>query len=191
MNRKKALKGILGIVTLGLSSGVLYEVLKSADSIPVEQLPQKRELVAELAELIIPRTDTPGAKDAGVADFIIKMIIRNTDAKAQKTFLAGLSSLEHYAYNNYHKQFVDCNNNEKSGVLKHFEDKGSYQVDILNKVRKKLFGPPFFYQLRDLTVQGYCTSLVGATKGMAYDYIPVTYEACIPLKANQKAWATK
>jgi len=191
MNRKTALKGILGVVTLGLSSGVLYELLKSGHSIPVELLPKKRELIAELTELIIPRTDTPGAKDAKVEDFIIKMITENTDTKAQKSFLEGLSSLEQYAYTNYHKQFVDCKNVEKNDVLKHFEDKGNYSLEILNKVRKKLFGPPFFYQLRDLTVQGYCTSLLGATKGMAYDYIPVTYEACIPLRKNQEAWATK
>ena len=191
MNRKTALKGILGVVTLGVSSGVLYEFLKSDGGIPIELLSQKRELIAALADVIIPRTDTPGAKDAKVHDFIIKMITENTERKAQKSFLAGLSSLEHYSYTHYHKQFVDCNNIEKNEVFKHFEDKGNYSPEILNKVRKKLFGPSFFYQLRDLTVQGYCTSFLGATKGMAYDYIPATYEACIPLRNNQRAWATK
>ena len=191
MKRKTAIKSILALVTLGASSGALFEFLKHRESIPLHLLPQKKELIAELAETIIPRTDTPGARDAKVEDFIIKMISENADAKTQNSFLAGLASLEHYTYNNYQKQFINCNAVQKAEVLKHFEEKETYSLDILNKVSKKLLGPSFFYQLRDLTVEGYCTSSLGATKGMAYDYIPVNYEACIPLKKNQLAWATK
>jgi len=191
MNRKTALKSILAFVTLGASSGVLYEFLKPGDALPVKLLPTKKALIAELAETIIPRTNTPGAKDAKVEDHIIKMITENTDPKTQKSFLAGLSSLEHYTNSNYHKDFVQCNAIQKAEILKHFEKKETYSFAILNKVSKKLLGPSFFYKLRDLTVEGYCTSSLGATKGMAYDFIPVNFEACIPLKKDQLAWATK
>ncbi|MCC8423767.1 gluconate 2-dehydrogenase subunit 3 family protein [Mucilaginibacter sp. UR6-11] len=191
MNRKAAIKSILAVVTLGVSSGALYEFLKPADIMPVNLLPQKKALIADLAELIIPRTDTPGAKDAMVEDYIIKMITENTDPRSQKIFLTGLSSLEHYTFSNYNKSFISCSLAQKTLVLKHFEDKANYSFAILNKVNKKVFGLPFFYQLRDLTVEGYCTSFLGATKGMAYDYIPANFESCIPLKKGQLAWATK
>jgi len=191
MNRKTALKSIVALVTLGVSSGALYEFFKQGEGLPVSLLPKKKELVAELAETIIPRTDTPGAKDAKVEDYIIKMITENTDAKTQKSFMAGLSSLEHYTYENYHQQFVQCNASQKNEIIKHFESKSTYSIGILNKVSKKLLGPSFFNQLKDLTTVGYCTSFAGATKGMAYDFIPVNFEACIPLKKNQLAWATK
>ena len=191
MNRKTALKSIVVFVTLGVSSGALYEFLKQGDTVPVTSLPKKKELIAELAETIIPRTDTPGANDAKVEDYIIKMIIENTDAKTQKSFMAGLSSLEHYTVENYHQQFVQCSASQKTEILKHFENKGTYSIGLLNKVSKKLLGPSFFYKLKDLTVEGYCTSFAGATKGLAYDFIPVNFEACIPLKKNQPAWATK
>lgn len=191
MNRKTALKSMLAFVTLGVSSGIVYEFLKPGDTIPLNLLSTKKALIAELAETIIPRTDTPGAKDAKVEDYILKMITENTDAKTQKSFLAGLSSLEHYTNDSYHKGFAQCSDIQKAEVLKHFENKGNYSVNILNKVSKKLLGPSFFHKLRDLTVEGYCTSYAGATKGMAYDLIPVTFEACIPLKKDQLAWATK
>lgn len=176
---------------VGGVSGALYEYIKARQAVPIHMLPQKKQLIAELAETIIPRTDTPGAKDAKVEDYIIKMIMHNTDAKAQKSFLVGLSEVEHYTASKYDQLFIHCNQIQKTEILKYFEKKGDYSLAIINKVNKKLFGNAFFFQLRDLTVEGYSTSLLGATKGMAYDYIPVNYEACIPLKKNQLAWATK
>lgn len=191
MKRKTAIKSILAFVTLGVSTGALYEFLKPGEAMPLNMLPQKKALIAELTELIIPRTDTPGAKDAMVEAYFIKMITENTDPKSQKAFLTGLNSLEHYTLSNYSTAFVNCNNAQKTAVLQHFEDKATYSFSLLNKVNKRLFGLPFFYQLRNLTVEGYCTSFLGTTKGMAYDYVPVNYEACIPLKNGQLAWATK
>ena len=192
MNRKTAIRNILGLVVLGGVSGGLYEFFfKQSDPIPLKLLPGKKMLVAELAEIIIPRTDTPGAKDAKVEDYIIKMITENTDAQAQRSFLSGLRAVEEYTNAKFSKEFIHCNQNEKIEVLKHFENKANYHFELLNKINQKLSGKPFFIQLRDLTVEGYCTSLLGATQGMAYDYIPVKYEDCIPLKPNQLAWATK
>jgi len=191
MNRRTAIKNILAFVVLGGTSGLLYEFFKHGEPVPLKLLPQKKLLIAELAEVIIPRTDTPGAKDAKVEDYIIKMITENTDAKAQKSFLTGLGEVEHHAVAKYHKSFLHCDKNEKIEILKHFEDKANYSFEILNKINKKYFGSPFFFQLRDLTAEGYSTSFLGATKGMAYDYIPVNYEACIPINKNQLAWATK
>ena len=191
MNRKTAIKTILSFVVLAGTSGVIYDFFKHGEPVPLKSLPQKKLLIAELAEVIIPRTDTPGAKDAKVEDYIIKMITENTDDKARKSFLTGLGALEQYTAANYQKLFVNCDKNEKIEILNHFEDKANYSFRILNKINKKYFGNPFFFQLRDLTAEGYSTSFLGATKGMAYDYIPVNYEACIPLKKDQLAWATK
>lgn len=191
MNRRTLLKSIAAVVTLGGASGAVYNFLTPGDGVPLADLPKNKALVAELADTIIPRTNTPGAKDAGVENFIIKMITENTDAKMQRSFLAGLKSVDEYAMDKYDTPFVKCNEAQRNTILKHFEDKATYSIDILNKVQRKFLGSPFFYQLRDLTVEGYCTSQVGATQGLAYDYVPVTFQACIPLQPNQLAWATK
>ncbi|MFD0749441.1 gluconate 2-dehydrogenase subunit 3 family protein [Mucilaginibacter calamicampi] len=191
MKRKTAIKSIVAIVTLGGASGALYNFLTPGKAIPLSDLSKKKPLIAELAETIIPRTHTPGAKDAHVEDYIIKMIAENTDPKMQRSFLAGLYAVDHYAMDEYKKLFTNCASDEKNKILKHFEDKATYPFDLLNRANRKFLGAPFFFHLRDLTVEGYCTSLAGATQGMAYDYIPVTFEACIPLQKNQLAWSTK
>jgi hypothetical protein len=191
MNRKTAIKSIVAIVTLGGASGAIYNFLSPGEAIPLSDLPKKKALIAELAETIIPRTNTPGAKDARVEDYIIKMIAENTEARMQRSFLAGINAVENYAADEYGKQFTNCTRGEMSAIVKHFKDKATYPIHILNRANRKLFGAPFFFHLRELTVEGYCTSLAGATQGMAYDYVPETFQACIPLQKNQLAWATK
>jgi hypothetical protein len=190
VDRKKAIQRLLAITAVGVSSVSVYEWAKPGPAVSIDALPQKKQLLAELAETIIPRTDTPGAKDAKVEEFIIKMI-PETDPKTQRNFLAGLGSLEKYTIDKYDHPFTVCTTAQKIAVMKHYEDKATYSIGILNKISSKFLGTPFFSKLKDLTVEGYCTSQLGATQGMAYDYIPVKFNALVPLQKNQKAWATK
>ena len=54
---------------------------------------------------------------------------------------------------------------------------------------KKLKGTPFWRLLKELTLFGYFTSEQGATQALEYVPIPGRYDACIPLKPGQKAYA--
>jgi len=148
-------------------------------------------LIAELAEVIIPRTDTPGAKDAFVHQFIIKVILNCNHPRQQQIFMRGLEDLEQYTHDQFHQSFIKCSQVEKESIVQHFSDHAAYSMEILNKVQKKLWGVSFFTKFKNLTVEGYCLSEAGATQGLAYDYIPGTFIACTPLQANQKSWATK
>ncbi|MBB6498101.1 gluconate 2-dehydrogenase subunit 3 family protein [Pedobacter cryoconitis] len=191
MDRRTTIKGLIVFVSLGISSFSFYKWTAFNAVADIRELPQKRALLAELAEVIIPRTDTPGAKDAKVEEFIIKMIASCTDPKTQHNFLNGLSDLETYTLKHYNQEFKSCSASEKIAILTYFEEKSLYKVNLLNKINYKIFGLPFFVKLKLLTVEGYCTSQIGATQGLAYDYIPHTFSACIPLTKNQKSWATK
>ena len=151
----------------------------------------KKAVIAELAELIIPRTDSPGAKDAGVPTYIINVILNCNPVRQQHKFCEGLLALENYAEDQYGRNFLKCDATQKAAVLQHSAQNADYSIAILNKINNKYFGQSFFSKLKGLTVEGYCLSMAGATQGLAYDYIPGKYEACIPLKPNQKSWATK
>lgn len=191
MDRRTTIKGLIVFVSVGLSSFSFYKWTAFNSVADVSLLDQKKTLLAELAEVIIPKTDTPGAKDAKVEDFIIGMIKYCTDPRAQHNFLNGLADLEQYALKNYSRDFEVCTAKEKIAILTYYEDKTVYKSNFVNKVNNKFFGVPFFVKLKQLTVEGYCTSRIGAEQGLAYDYIPVRYEACIPLTKNQRSWATK
>lgn len=191
MNRRSTLKGILAIGVLGVSSFSTYKWFNFHRDVDPKSIISFKALIAELAETIIPLTDTPGAKAAKVEDYIINELVNCTSRVGQNIFLNGLEGIEDYTMREFNKSYLDCKLVERNQVLEYFEAQSNYPYPVFNKIQKRLIGEPFFIVLKRLTVEGYCYSKVGATQGLAYDYIPGFYEACIPLKPNQKSWATK
>jgi hypothetical protein len=191
VNRRTYLKAALALGTFGAASLSLFKWFDLNRQIDASGLWAKKAIIAELAEMIIPRTDTPGARDANVQNYIISVILNCNPVRQQHKFFYGLEDLEKYAKDQYGKEFMDCDAIQKLEVLTYSSQNAEYSSRILNKINNKFFGQSFFSKLKALTVEGYCLSMLGATQGLAYDYIPGKYEACIPLQMNQKSWATK
>ncbi|MCZ4222996.1 gluconate 2-dehydrogenase subunit 3 family protein [Pedobacter rhodius] len=190
MNRRSYLKSlaIIGVIASSFSGYKWYQLHQSVNP---RDLLDKELLIAEIAEIIIPQTDTPGAKSANVHKYIMDVIINCTDVKVQNHFIRGLNDFEDYAISSYEKPFLKCSTKEKTSIVQHFADNANYKYAILNKINNKFLGENFFSKFRNLTIEGYCRSKSGATEGLCYDYIPGNYDACIPIKINQKSWATK
>ena len=191
VNRRKAIKNIFFFsvsTSVGFGGYKLYKVKKKSS---IHIIHKYEDLIAELAETIIPATNTPGAKQAKVHEFIMSIITDCTSNEGQNTFLEGLQDLEKYCESHYQAKFVQCTYMQKVEVLKYFEQQGLYKYNIINKIKTKLFGQTFFNQLKSLTVYGYCMSFYGVTKGLVYDFIPGSYQPCLPLQLNQRSWATK
>jgi hypothetical protein len=164
MNRTKALRGWLWLgesetsTAAGLKGHWLY---RTPD---LGLLYHYKSLIAELAETIIPRTNTPGAKDAGVPELIIRMIKESTPAGAQHRFLQGLEEVAAYARSQYGQSFFDCSVEQRHNILAHFEKKDRPVSGIAGKLFSRLFGDAFFVTLKKCTVTGYCACLRGAAK---------------------------
>jgi len=190
MNRRKAILRIslagLGIATAG-TGYKWWDLMKSPD---FSYLQSSRELLAALCETIIPATDTPGARDTGTQDFVIKMIRDCTSRKEQNNFIHGLRDIQSHCQSKYGQPYQRCSRDQQAAALAHFEEKGKPYNGKLGKVELRLMGRPFFSILKDYTIQGYCTSQQGATMGLNYVYIPGSFKSCIPLEPGQKAWAT-
>jgi len=190
MNRRKAIIRItLGGAGLATAFGGYkwYGMAKSPD---VGYVAGNRELLAALAETIIPATDTPGATEAGVADFIVMMIRECTDRKNQNKFIDGLKDLQAYSKSKYGKDYQHCSAPEQEAVLTHFEQRDRPYGGIVGKVQNRYLGKSFFTILKEYTVEGYCTSEAGATRGLAYVNVPGSFKGCMPMTPGQKAWAT-
>jgi hypothetical protein len=165
-----------------------YDWTKTPD---LQYLEQNRVLISALAGSIIPATDTPGAKEAGVGDFIIVMIRDCTDRKSTNKFIDGLKDLAHYCRNHFDKPFEGCSAADQQAVLNYFEKKGTPYRGIIGKAQEVYLGRSFFTTLKKYTVEGYCTSQAGATRGLSYLYVPGSFHGCIPLQPGQRSWATR
>ena len=145
---------------------------------------EQQALIAEIAELIIPITDTPGAKAAGVPDFINKIVTDCLTEKERVHFYEGLTEVDKNCMEKYGKGFMAASEAERTDILKLAETRA------MDKDRKLIQGKPFFSQIKELTVTGYFTSEIGATKALRYEAVPGRYDGALPYKKGDKAWAT-
>ncbi len=190
MNRRRALWGIALLGGSGLlAGGGTWLAWHKTPDLPY--LTRQKPLLAALAETILPATDTPGAIDAGVPDFLLKMLLENSTPVAQNRFIAGLKSVESYSAETYGRSYVQCSRQEQDAVMRRIEADGQPRGGLLGKVERKVLGDSFFSLLKNYTCIGYCTSMRGATEGLAYQLVPGRFVGCQPLTPGQKAWATK
>jgi hypothetical protein len=124
------------------------------------------ELLATIAEHILPETDTPGARAVGVHRFIDAMVAESYGAEERRQFLTGLAAFDDRAF---------------------LTRSPSDQLALLSELDRA--GDPFFRSLKDLTLVGYYTSEIGATRELQYAPLPGRYNGCVPLAQIGRTWA--
>ncbi len=120
----------------------------------------QNETVTVLTELIIPATDTPGARAALVNRFI-DLLLSEEDAERQKKFVKGLSWIEARSLKLYNKPFISLTPEQQTSLLTPLAGHG-------DKNSEDRTGAEFFDQLKDLTIFGYYTSKVGMEQELEY-----------------------
>ena len=175
MNRREAVQRVAlmmgGVLAAPLMAGVMGQIINTGESITVSA--EQEAFLAEVADIIIPTTDSPGAKAAGVEKFIVRVMRDCYKKEDQEKFYAGLAKLDADSQAKFGKGFVELDLVQKNEMVK------------LSTVNDK----PFFQRMKELTVTGYFTSEIGATKALEYLPIPGKFQGCVALKAGQKAWA--
>ena len=190
MNRRKAIGGILGLAGVSYASVIGVNHFKENSTESRGKLANHANFMSELVDVIIPATSSPGAKMAGVQDYIINYMEDCSSSKEYTNFLNGLNDLRDQCKNTYGCNFESCSALQKNELIADL-DNSWYSKGLLMKINNKLLGRSFFNLLKTLTIEGYCTSFMGVTKHFEYLPIPGKYKAITTLKANQKAWATK
>jgi gluconate 2-dehydrogenase gamma chain len=109
-------------------------------------------IVDHLTGLIIPRNATPGAKEAGVAEFIDFMVA--SDPAVQYPFRMGLAWLNAHSERTYGQKFLELSSEQQHSLLEPlaFKDKSRPGEED---------GRQFFSLIREYTVTGFYTSQIG------------------------------
>ena len=172
MQRRTALK------TVALSIGSVITLPAWANTWSINSLPNqhfnlsfsKETLLAEIVELIIPKTDTPGAKDLEINKFVVKMVADCYDKKAQEVFTKGLNSVDNVANKDYSKPFEQCDGKQKLAVL-------NAMLSSSNNDDKD-----FVELVKNITIQGYLNSEYVMTNLRKFEFVPGRYHGCVPVK---------
>ncbi|HEX3820358.1 MAG TPA: gluconate 2-dehydrogenase subunit 3 family protein [Candidatus Sulfotelmatobacter sp.] len=133
--------------------------------------PEQFKMIEHLAEMIIPEDETPGAKQAGVAEFIDFMAanrvavstsrdFRSTaDAieagnEAQEKFISGLGWMNARSHSEFGRDFMDCSPEQRNSLLEELAYKAKFKPTTES-------GRDFFRMMRDYMVVGYYTTKIG------------------------------
>lgn len=143
-------------------------------------------LLDEIAETIIPATTTPGAKEAKVAAFMQVMVSDCYEEKDQKVFMEGLKKIEEAAKKANGKGFMDSDAEARKTLLIALDK----EAKDFNKAKKEDESKHYFSMMKELTLTGFFTSEVGATKALRYVAVPGKFDGSFPYKKGDKAWAT-
>jgi hypothetical protein len=112
--------------------------------------------VVVLTELIIPETDTPGAKAARVNRFI-DAVLHEAPLAARDAFLRGLAWMDERSQTVFQKDFVGASAAERTALL------GTLSNDK-NQAAEDRVGVEFFRAIKSMTIDGYYTSEIGLRK---------------------------
>ena len=148
----------------------------------------------EIAETILPRTRTPGAKDAGAGAFMAQFVSDCYTAKEQTTFRAGLADLDKRAGG----QFVALTPQARTELLrkvdaearKHAATHGGNGVTDTGAAEVPNVMPHYFTMIKQLTLFSFFSSKVGATEVLRYVAVPGRYDGDVAYTPGTPAWAT-
>ena len=161
-------------------------------------------LFNEMAEVIIPQTDTPGAKAANVGQTMAVLVTDCYTPLLQKTFKEGVATINTLCQRKYNKTFLQLDMQQREALFNEL-DVEAKAANLANRVWQGVETgkpsqwepgtdeptPHYFTLLKQLTLYCFFTSQVGATKVLRYISIPGKYDGNVPYKKGDKAWATQ
>ena len=174
MTRREAIRRtalMLGAaVTPSLLTGVMHAQASASNRTAPAYLTAKQfETVSAIAERILPKTHTPGARDVGVPAFIDLMYGKYMTAAERRVFADGLLEVESVGAGTNPGGFAALTPAQQDSMLKRIAEAAQGKENT------------FFHLTKELTLLGYFTSEPIGKKVLHYDPIPGRYDGCIPL----------
>jgi hypothetical protein len=145
-----------------------------------------------VAEIMIPRTDTPGALDVGVPGFIDLMLRDVYTQEDREHYLAGMAELDTAALGEQGRKFVALESPQQVALVRKLHDAAVAEERRQSRPHAH-WQRPFVLMTKELTLLGFFTSQVGATQVLQYVAVPGSYHGCLPLEqaGNGKTWAVQ
>lgn len=136
-------------------------------------------LAGAIADRILPRTDTPGASDVGVAAFINLLYGEFMTDAERATLAEGLDRVDAATHGAHGAGFTTVTPAEQDAVLRAVAQAEQSQPQ------------GFFRLIRSATILGYFTSEQVGRNVLHYDPIPGRYDACVPIsEVGNRNWTT-
>lgn len=156
----------------------IHERLATAGHLPLEGLSESRkQVLAVVADVIIPATDTPGARAARVHDFIDVVYAEWMTDRERAQFEAAIDAFDERSRAAHGVAFADATAAQRLALVTTI-DAEAFAPDAPRSPR-----PPY-RRLKELVLHGYYTSRIGQEQELRQRIVPGTYDGCRPVPAR-------
>ncbi len=138
--------------------------------------PARARAMEALAEVIIPATDTPGASEAGVTEFVAALVDGWLDDDDRDRFLAGLDTVDPACRERFGSPFAECAPGDQAAFVRGLDE----ELTRLREDPAANASQHFFHDIKRFTLTAYFTSDVGLD-ALGYRTTFRTFEGCAPL----------
>ncbi len=171
---------------------------------PTSLTPVQAHTLEAAADIVMPQTDTPGAREAGVAAAIDRWMGNYLPQGQVQDIRAGLDRIEADARAQFGASFAALTVDRQLAMITRYDaesrapqaapaaiGRGDTETGLSNRAPAAPATPArnFFPLIRELVTVAYFTSQPGATKAVRYDPVPGAYHGCVPLAQIGRAWA--
>ena len=183
MNRRELMQmiaAVTGTTLIGAERALAWDATATGTNLFTEA---DAAFLDEVAEVLIPETDTPGARAAGVGAFMTVYVSDCLTAAEQARFRQGMDMIGRYAEDVYGAGFLTLDPGQRLALLE----------DIAAEARIAAKGDDdavhWFTPIHQLTLLGFFTSETGATEVLRYEAVPGEYNGDLAYDGGP-AWAT-
>lgn len=195
MDRRTAIKQAALITGYAISASAVSAVWQSCQRDPSKAnaswtpaffTPKQGVAVTEIAETILPATDTPGAKEVAVHKFVDQYAKDCLTVEEQAEFQAGIAQLLADCEAQNGKSFVDCSPEQRLSFLNAVDEQAKQLTAVNPGLEEEEY--PVFLKLKGLVLMGYFTAEKIGKEITAFLPIPGKYKPCTPYEEGQPAW---
>lgn len=185
MERRELLKmiaaatGCAMVGSTGLLAGCTREPGYSAARFAADDV----TLLTDITETIMPRTTTPGATDAEVVPFMMKLVENTYSDEQQAIFYDGLISFRAQCLASHGADFSSLEPGHRTAFLVHLDNEArTHTPPTASSVH-------YFTLIKQLTLFAYFTSEMVQTQVLRHLPVPGRYDGCYPYRDGETAWA--
>lgn len=196
MNRRKALRQTAALAGASTLTPTLLSLLQSCQQQPsIDWQPailstDQARFVSVLVDTLLPKTDTPGAIELKVDQFIDLVIAHTMDEGAQQAVLSQIDTFDDQVKQEKGKPFVALSDEIRSEVLRAEErNTPKYNNSVWGTAVGEQAPIGIYRSLKSLALWGYFSSEAIGKNVLSYDPVPGAYQGCIPLEDVGNTWS--
>ncbi|HEY1848538.1 MAG TPA: gluconate 2-dehydrogenase subunit 3 family protein [Opitutaceae bacterium] len=186
MNRREAVRRIALLMGTAM---VASEAILRGGTVPGKEsaapfTDADRKLLDAVGDTIVPETDIPGAKDVGIGAFMTMMVTDCYNPQQHAAFAEGLAKINEACRAKFSCGFLDATPVQRLSLCNGLDA----EQMAYNRKREKDAPAHYFRMMKELTVLGFYSSEIGATKAVKYVEVPGAFHGDYPYKKGDRAW---